>query len=131
MGSFGTKTQQAVASWLSLLIARSCMHDIYMCVVASAEDLEARALTSSAQTKAPANTLRARAHPTQDGRRGLQRQRERDGGCRASLLRRKKRRVFIISSKAIFKKSFHGLTTCVSLLFCCMYQYRRYCQRPP
>ena len=32
MCSFGTEPQQAVVSWFSLLlIARSCMHDIYVC----------------------------------------------------------------------------------------------------
>ena len=56
MGSFGTEPQQAVVSWFSLLIARSCMHVIYMRVVALAEDLEARALKSTAQTKVPGNT---------------------------------------------------------------------------
>ena len=56
----------------------------YMCVVASSEDLDARALKSSDQKKAPDNTSRAIARPTQDGRRGLQRQRERDGGSRAN-----------------------------------------------
>ena len=67
-----------------------------MCVSALAEDLEARALKSSAQTKAPGNTPRAKARPTQDWRRGLQRQREGDGGCRANRFRRKTRDVFII-----------------------------------
>ena len=89
MGSFGTEPQQAVVSWFCLLIARSCTHDIYMCVVALAEDLGARALKSSAQTKAPGNAPRATARPTQDGRRGLQRQRDWDGGCRPSRFRRK------------------------------------------
>ena len=84
-----------------------------MCVVALAEDLEARALKSSAQTKAPGNTPRANARPTQDGRRGLQRQRERDGWCRANWFRRKTRGVFIIYSKAIFKKK---RLTCTLLL---------------
>ena len=41
----------------------------YMCFVALAEDVEARAQKSSAQTKAPGNTTRANARPTQDGRR--------------------------------------------------------------
>ena len=72
----------------------ACMS--YMCVVAMVEDLEARALKSSAQTKAPGNTPRANARPTQDGRRGLQRQRERDGGCLTNWFRRKTRGVFII-----------------------------------
>ena len=67
----------------------------YMCVVALADYLEARALKSSAQTKAPGNTPRANARPTQDGRRGLQRQRERDGGCRANWFQRKTRGVFV------------------------------------
>ena len=90
-----------------------------MCVSALAEDLEDRALKSSAQTKAPGNTPRAKARPTQDGRRGLQRQRERDRGCRANRFGRKTRGVFIIKSKAIFKKSYQGLTTCVLLLYYC------------
>ena len=67
-----------------------------MCVSALAEDLEAQALKSSPQTKAPSNTPRAKARPTQHGRRGLQRQRERDGGCRKNRFRRKTRGVFII-----------------------------------
>ena len=65
------------SSWFSylLLIARSCMHACmtYMCVLALTEDLEAGALKSSDQTKAPGNTPLANARPTQDGRRGLQR----------------------------------------------------------
>ena len=73
MGSFGTELQQAVVSWCSLLFARSCIHDT-MCVSALAEVLEARALKSSAQTKVPGNTPRAKARPSHDGRRGLQRQ---------------------------------------------------------
>ena len=46
----------------------------YMCVVALAEDLEARALRSSAQTKALGNTPGENARPTQEG----------DGACRDS-----------------------------------------------
>ena len=65
-----------------------------MCVLALAEDLEARAVKSSAQTKVPGNTPRAKARPTQDGRRGLRGQRDRDGGCRANRFRRKTRGVF-------------------------------------
>ena len=91
----------------------------YMCVVALGEDLETRALKSSAQTKTSGNTLLANAGPTQDGRRGLQRQWERDAGCRANWFRRKTRGVFNIKSKAIFKKSSQGLSTCVLLLYCC------------
>ena len=73
------------------------MQDIYfMCVLGLAEDLEARVLKSSPQTKAPGNTPRAKARPTQDGRRGLRRQRGRDGGCGANRFRRKTRGVFII-----------------------------------
>ena len=49
-----------------------CIRDRHMCVSALAEDLKARALKLSAQTKAPGNTPRAKARPTQDGRRGLQ-----------------------------------------------------------
>ena len=72
------------------------MHDMYMCVLALAEDLEARALKSSDQTKVPGNTPRAKARPAQDGRQGLQGQREQDGGCGANRFRRKTRGVFII-----------------------------------
>ena len=67
--------------------------------------------------RTPGNTPRANARPTQDGRRGLQRQRERDGGCRANWFRRKTRGVFIIYSKAIFRKISQGLT-CVLVLYC-------------
>ena len=56
MGSFGTEPQQVVVSWFSLLITRSWMHAIYLCVEALAEDLEAPALKSNAQTKTPGNT---------------------------------------------------------------------------
>ena len=44
MGCLGEELQQAVVSWCSLLIARSCINDIYMCVLGLAEDLEARVL---------------------------------------------------------------------------------------
>ena len=128
MGSFGTEPQQAVVSWFFLLIVRSCMHEINMCVVALAEDLEARALKSSAQTKSPGNTPRAEARPTQDGRRGLQRQRERDGGCRANRFRRKTRGVFITENKVIFKKGSQPFKMCITDVL--LYQYR-YCRRPP
>ena len=48
-----------------LLIARSCMHVRYfVCVLGSAEHLEARVLKSSPQTKAPGNTRRAKARET-------------------------------------------------------------------
>ena len=69
---------------------------MHMCVSALAEDLEGRALKSSAQAKAPSNTPQAKARSMQDGRRGLQRQRERDRGCRANRFRRKTRDIFII-----------------------------------
>ena len=96
MDSLEKELQQAVVSWCSLLITRSCMRDICMYVLALAEDLKARALKSSAQMNAPGNTPLAKARPTQDGRRGLQRQQERDGGCRTNRFRRKTRGVFII-----------------------------------
>ena len=41
-----------------------------MCILVLAEDLEARAPKSSAQTKTPGNTPRVKARPTQEGRRG-------------------------------------------------------------
>ena len=83
MGSSGTEPQSSriMFYWLRVHACMTCM-----CVVALA----------------PGNTPRAKARPTQDGRRGLQRQRERDGGCRATWFRRKTRGVFIISSKAMF-----------------------------
>ena len=56
------------------------MHGREMCVVALAEDLEARALKSSAQTKAPGNTPRTKARPTEDGRPGLQAYRDSGSG---------------------------------------------------
>ena len=93
MGSLRTELHQAVISWFCILIARSCMH---MCIMMLAEDLKTQAPKSSAQMKTPGNTPRAKARPTQDGRRGLQRQRERDGGCRANRFRRKTRGVFIV-----------------------------------
>ena len=77
-----------------------------MFVLALAEDLDGRALKrSSDQTEAPGNTPRAKACPTQDGRRCLQKQRERYGGCRANRFQPKTPAVFIIWSKAIFKKA--------------------------
>ena len=83
------------------------MHVIYyVCVLGLAEGLEARVFKSSPQTKAPGNTPRAKARPTQDGRRSLWSQRGRDGGCGANRFRRKTRGVFIIESKVIFKKSY-------------------------
>ena len=66
-----------------------------MCIVVLAEDFEAGAPKSSALTKTPGNTPRIKARPTQDGRLGLQRQRERDDGGRANRFRRKTRGVFI------------------------------------
>ena len=117
MNSLRTEPHQAVVSWFCSLIARSCMHD--MCILVLAEDLEARAPKSSAQTKTTGNTRRAKARPTKDGPRGLQRQRKRHGGCRANRFRRKTRRVFITWSKPIFKKSSQYLTTCVLLLYYC------------
>ena len=48
-----------------LLIARSCMHVRYfVCVLGSAEHLEARVLKSSPQTKASGSTPRAKARKT-------------------------------------------------------------------
>ena len=47
-------------------------------------DVDSKLRRSSAQTKAPSNTPRAAARPTQNGGRGLQRLRARDGGCRAN-----------------------------------------------
>ena len=129
MGSFGTEPQQVVVSWFFILITRSCMHDMYMCVVALAEDLKARALKSGIQTKAPGNTPRAKARPTQDGQRGLQRQRERDGGWRANRFRQKIRGFFISWNKATLKKSSQDFTTCVLTLYCCT--SRHHCRRPP
>ena len=91
------------------------MHDIiyiYMWVLALAEDMEARVLKSSAQTKGPGNTPRAKSCPTPDRRRGLQRQREQDGGCRANWFRRKPRDVFIVEQKTIIKKTPQALLLC-------------------
>ena len=82
-GFFGDRTP---ASSLIMVLFIDCeiVHASHMCVLALAKDLEARALKSSPQTKAQGNTPRAKARPTQDGRRGLQIQRERDGGCLAN-----------------------------------------------
>ena len=72
----------------------------YICVcLGLAEDLEARVLKRKLRA-----AHRERRRSMQDGRRGLQRQRGRDGGCGANRFRRKTRGVFINSSKAIFKK---------------------------
>ena len=107
----GRELQQAVVSWCTLLIARSCMHGILrsiiyrMCVLGLAEQLEARVLKLSLQTKAPGNTPRAKARPTPDGCRGLRRQRGRGVGRGANRFRRKGRGVLVNESKVIFKKS--------------------------
>ena len=69
------------------------------------------------QTNALGKTPRANARSMQDGWRGLRRQRGRDGGWRANWFRRKTRGVFIIYSKAIFRKISQGLT-CVLVLYC-------------
>ena len=64
----------------------------------------------------------------QDGRRGLQRQRGRDGGYGANRFRRKTRGVFINSSKAILKKGSQALTICNSICIrvttVLLYEYR-------
>ena len=81
---------------MALFIDCEIEHARYMCLLPLAEALEARALKSSAQTKAPGNTPRAMARPTQDGRLGLPRHRERDGRCRANRFRRETRGGFVI-----------------------------------
>ena len=67
--------------------------------------------SSSAETKAPGSTLRAKARPTQDGRLGLQKRRKRNGRCGANRFRRKTWGIFIIESKVIFKKNSQSLIT--------------------
>ena len=97
-GLFGGETT-ASSRIMALFIDSETVHAcyiLYVCVVGFAEDLEARALKSSPQTKAPGNARRAKARPTQDGRRGLRRQRGRGGGCGANRFRRKTRGVLII-----------------------------------
>ena len=66
-----------------------------MSLLGLAEDVEARVLKSSPTTKAPGNTPRPQARPTQDGRQSLRRQRGLDGWCGANRLRWKTRDVFI------------------------------------
>ena len=105
---------------VSLLIARSCTHDIYTCVVVLAEDLVARALKSSGPRKAPGSTTRANARPTYARRAtGLAETTGAGRWCRANRFRRKTRGVFITGSKAIFNNSSQCLTSCVSLLYWC------------
>ena len=84
-------------------ILRSIIYRMY--VLGLAEQLEARVLKLSLQTKAPGNTPRAKARPTQDGCRGLRRQRGRGVGRGANRFRRKGRGVLVNESKVIFKKS--------------------------
>ena len=102
---------------------------IYICVVALVEDLEARALKSSAQTKAPGNTPRAKARPTQDGRRGSQRT---AGAGRwvssKSVPTENQRRVHYLEQGDLqtrFSRFINMFITAVLL-----YQYKS-CQRPP
>ena len=76
-----------------ICIDRACI--IYMSVLGLAEDLEALVLKSSPKTKGPGSTPRPKAHPTQDGRRSLRRQREWDGRCGVNRLRRKILDVFL------------------------------------
>ena len=99
-----------------------------MCVAALAEDLEARAMKSSAQTKAPGNTPRANARPTQDGRRGLQRQREPDGEFRANWFYVKPG-AFSLLEQGDLQEKFLRFNMCITTVL--LYQYRHYCRRPP
>ena len=90
----GNYSTQSYHGAIYLLRDRACM-TYFMCVLGLAEDLEARVLKSSPQTKAPGNTPRVKALPTQEGRRSLRRQRGRGGGCGANRFRRKTQVVFI------------------------------------
>ena len=99
-----------------------------MCVLALAEDLEARALKSSAQTKAPGNTPRAKARPTQDGRRGLQ-----TGGAgrwvsSESVPTENPRRFHYLEQGDLQEKFPRFNNMCVTAVL--LYQYR-HCRRPP
>ena len=75
MGGLEGELQQAVVSWCSLLIARSCMHGInYMRVLGLAEDLEARVLKSMLKRKLRATHRVRRRVPRKTG----------DGTCKDS-----------------------------------------------
>ena len=118
MGSFGTKQQQAVVSWLSLLITRSCMHDIcefwrWLRLGSSTAQIEcsnensgqhtasevashARQATGLAETAGTGRWVSSESVPTENPRR-----------------------FHYLEDKAIFMKSSQGSTTCVVLLYCC------------
>ena len=101
-----------------------------MDILVLAEYLEARAPESSAQTKTPGNTPRAKARPTQDGRRGLQRQRERAGGCRTNRFRRKAEVFSLFRAKRSSRKFSMFNNMCITAVL--LYQYTgRHCRRPP
>ena len=71
----------------------------YVFILGLAEYLESRVLKSGPQTNAPGNTPRSKARKTA-GAGG--------GGCGANRALPKTRGVFIIKSKAIFKKSYQA-----------------------
>ena len=132
MDYFGTEQQQAVVSWLYLLIAISCMHnDIRsIWVLALAEDLEARALKSSARTKAPGNTPRAKSRPTAQATRLAETAGAGRGVSSESVPTENPRPFHNLEQKAIFKKISQG-STCVLLLYCCTTVVYRPFGRPP
>ena len=96
-----------------------------MCILVSAEDLEARAPKSSAQTKTPGNTPRAKARPTQEGRLGLQRQRERDGRWRGKSVPTENPRCFHYFEQSDRQEKFSMFNImCITAVL--LYQYRHF-----
>ena len=105
------------------------MHDISdLCVVALAEDLQARALTSSAQTKAPGYIPRANARPTKDGRLGLQ-----TAGARrwvsSELVPTENPGRSRYIEQGDLQDMFPRFNMCITAVL--LYQYRPCCRRPP
>ena len=116
-GSFGTEPKQTVVSWSSLLIARSCMHDI--CVFSrwlKTWKIERSNRVLKPKLRATQRERRRVCHKTGDkacrdsgsGTMGVEPIGS-DGNPESFS---------VFWSKAIFTKSCQGLTTCVSLLYC-------------
>ena len=108
-----------------LFIDREIVHACHMCILVLAEDLEARAPKSSAQTKTSGSTPQAKARPTQDGRRGLQGQRERDGGCRAKSVPTENPRFFHYLEQSDLQEKFPMFNN-MRITAVLLYQYRHF-----
>ena len=101
-------------------IVRAC----HMCVLALAEDLEDRTLKSSAQTKAPGNTPRAKARPTQDGRRGSQRTAGAGRWVSSKSVPTENPRRFHYLEQSDLQEKFSMFNMCINAVL--LYQYRHF-----